>query len=153
MHVATFDELDTRTLYSILRLRSEVFVVEQACAYDDLDGRDLEPGTRHIWLADEDGEPLAYLRLLEENEDGGLVSAGRGTVQIGRVVVAVQARRQGHAQALLRTALEIIGSRESTLNAQSYATELYESVGFKIDGDEFDEDGIPHVPMRRLTPQ
>lgn len=153
MHVATFDELDTRTLYSILKLRSEVFVVEQACAYDDLDGRDLEPGTRHLWLADDAAEPLAYLRLVDEGDVDNGSDGGSGTVQIGRVVVAVRARRQGHAQALLHKALEIIGSRAAALNAQSYATELYESVGFKIDGDEFDEDGIPHVPMKRLAPQ
>jgi ElaA protein len=138
IRVATFDELDARTLYGILQLRSDVFVVEQACAYADLDGRDLEPQTKHIWITDDGGAVLAYLRVLDED-----------TARIGRVAVAVGARRQGHAQRLLEKALEIIGERPAALSAQSYATKLYENAGFAIVGEEFDEDGIPHVPMRR----
>lgn len=142
IHVATFDQLDARTLYGILKLRSEVFVVEQECAYADLDGRDLEPGTRHIWVGN--GEPVAYLRVLE-SPDGGAA--------VGRVCVAAAARRKRHAAMLLDKALEVVGDREMTLNAQTYAVKLYEAAGFRIDGDEFDEDGIPHVPMRRSPSQ
>ena len=82
LHVATFDQLDPRTLYSILKLRSDVFIVEQECAYQDLDGRDDEAGTRHIWLTTEAREPLAYLRVLQEPD---------GTAIVGRVVVAAAA--------------------------------------------------------------
>ncbi len=142
LHVASFDDLDPRTLYSILKLRSDVFIVEQQCAYQDLDGRDDEPGTRHLWLtaADRGEEPLAYLRILEQPDR---------TAVVGRVVVAVTARRRGYARELLRAAIGVIGDRESSLHAQTYARSLYESAGYSVDGPEFLEDGIPHVPMRR----
>jgi ElaA protein len=143
LHVATFDELDPRTLYSILKLRSDVFIVEQECAYQDLDGRDDEPGTRHLWLttAATGPAPMAYLRVLDEPD---------GVAIIGRVVVAQAGRRRGYAQLLLARAVELIGERESILNAQTYAKGLYESQGFEADGPEFLDDGIPHIPMRRL---
>lgn len=141
LHVATFAELDATSLYAILRLRSEVFVVEQECPYQDLDDRDQEAGTRHIWLtAPGAAGPIAYLRVLDESD---------GTARIGRVCVAAPARRVGHAAALVATALEVIGDRESVLHAQNYATALYTNAGFVVDGPEFIEDGIPHVPMRR----
>ena len=60
MRVAAFSELDAATLYGLLRLRVDVFVVEQKCAYPELDGRDDEPDTRHLWIPDGDGTPLAY---------------------------------------------------------------------------------------------
>ena len=142
LHVATFYELDTRTLYSILKLRSDVFIVEQECAYQDLDGRDDEPGTRHLWLTDADAAvPMAYLRVLEQPD---------GTAIIGRVVVAQAGRRRGYARALLARAVDLIGDRVSTLHAQKYAKDLYEAAGYQIDGPEFLEDGIPHLPMRRV---
>lgn len=143
VHVATFDELDTRTLYWILKLRSDVFIVEQDCAYQDLDGRDVEPGTRHIWLtaASTGDSPLAYLRFCEQPD---------GSALVGRVVVSDQARRRGYAQLLLTKAVDLIGNRESLLNAQKYAKALYEASGYEVDGEEFMEDGIPHLPMRRL---
>jgi ElaA protein len=140
LHVATFDQLDPRTLYSILKLRSDVFIVEQECAYQDLDGRDDEAGTRHIWLTT-GAEPLAYLRVLQEPD---------GTAIVGRVVVAATARRRGYAQQLLAAAIELIGDQESALNAQTYAKDLYEAAGYWIYGPEFIEDGIPHLPMKRL---
>lgn len=140
-HVASFDELDTRTLYAILRLRCEVFVVEQECPYLDVDGRD--PRARHLWLADEGGAVVAYLRILEE--------AGGGA-RIGRVCVAPGARGAGHAATLLDAALRDIGDREAVLDAQTYATRLYANAGFVPDGPEFLDDGIPHVPMRRPAP-
>jgi ElaA protein len=138
LHVATPAELDVTALHAILRLRSEVFVVEQRCAYQDIDGRDLEAGTRHLWLTGADAAPLAYLRILDDQP-----------VRIGRVCVSPAARRQGHAATLMTAALEIIGEREAVLDAQSYATELYRAAGFMPDGPEFLEDGIPHLPMRR----
>ncbi len=138
--VASFDQLDTVTLYALLRLRVDVFVVEQECAYPELDGRDTEPGTRHLWLAGDAGEPLAYLRVLTE-PDGG--------ARIGRVCVSPRARRAGHAGTLLAAALELTAGRDAVLEAQTYATGVYERAGFVVDGPEYVEDGIPHVPMRR----
>jgi ElaA protein len=138
--IARIDEIDARTLYGILRLRAEVFIVEQDCAYQDVDGRDLEPGTRHIWLTGADAEPVAYLRVLDEPD---------GSARVGRVCVSPAARRRGHAGTLLTAALAEIGDRESVLSAQSYAVDLYAAAGYLIDGPEFLEDGIPHLPMRR----
>jgi ElaA protein len=137
-HVAAFAELDTATLYAILRLRADVFVVEQACAYPDIDGRDLEPLTRHVWIGD-DGGPIAYLRILDDGAEA----------RIGRVCVHPAHRGAGHAGTLMAAALEIIGSRPAVLDAQTYATSVYERAGFVIDGPEYLEDGIPHMPMRR----
>ncbi|HEY1485360.1 MAG TPA: GNAT family N-acetyltransferase, partial [Micromonosporaceae bacterium] len=71
LYVAAPAEVDATTLYAILRLRSEVFVVEQNCPYQDIDGRDLEAGTRHLWLADADPAPLAYLRILDTQRSTG----------------------------------------------------------------------------------
>ncbi|APE38588.1 GNAT family N-acetyltransferase [Nocardia mangyaensis] len=135
-------DLDAATLYRLLRLRVEVFVVEQECAYPELDGRDLEPGTRHLWL-DGDGAVLATLRLLEEQVDG--VRAFR----IGRVCVARFARGRGYTARLMRAALAETGTATVRLDAQSPLVEMYAKFGFVVDGPEYDDDGILHVPMRR----
>jgi ElaA protein len=146
LRVAGFGELSAGTLYRLLRLRVDVFVVEQRCPYPELDGRDAEPGTRHLWLAadptgDEDGAPLAYLRMLDEPD---------GTARIGRVCVAPAARGAGLAGRLMRAALDLLGTRPSVLDAQTYLTGFYASLGYERAGPEFVEDGIPHVPMTRV---
>jgi ElaA protein len=143
IHTATFDDLDTRTAYLLWQLRERVFVVEQECAYLDLDGRDLEQETRHVW-ADQDGRPVAYLRVLAE--EAGTAPYG---VRIGRVVVAPEQRGQGLAHQLMRAALEKVGDRPCRLDAQAYLVEWYRGLGFEQVGEEFLEDGIPHVPMSR----
>jgi ElaA protein len=141
LRVASFRDLDTTTLYGILRLRSDVFVVEQECAYPDLDGRDIEPGTRHIWF-ERDGEVRAYLRVLSEE----------GSIErIGRVVTAKPARGAGLAGKLVAEALEVIGNRPSMLHAQAHLAGFYARFGFKQSGPEFLEDGIPHLPMIRAN--
>ena len=141
-----FTALDPAGAYAVWRLRQEVFVVEQACPYPDLDGRDPEPGTRHVLLRDDEGgaggdegELLGYARVLDD-----------GTVwRIGRVVLARAARGRGLAAPLLETALSICPDRDVVLDAQSPLEGLYAGFGFVVDGAEFLEDGIPHVPMRR----
>jgi len=138
--VASFAELDARTLHDLLRLRCDVFVVEQACAYPDIDGRDVEPGTRHLWLA-QAGNPVAYLRILDEPS---------GEARIGRVVVAAHARGHGYGDRLMSEALALIGDRPCVLTAQAYVADFYTRYGFVATGPEFDEDGIAHVPMRRV---
>jgi ElaA protein len=138
LRTATFRDLDAGTLYAILKLRSEVFVVEQECAYDDLDGRDDEPGTRHLWY-ERDGEIRAYLRILDD-----------GDVQrIGRVVTARAARGAGLAGRLVAEALTVIGNRPSVLDAQAHLVRFYAKFGYQPTGPEYLEDGIPHVPMAR----
>ena len=139
VRVAPLIELDPATLYRILKLRSDVFVVEQDCAYDDLDGRDLEPDARQLWV-ERDGEVLATLRLLTDPN---------GEARIGRVVTAASARGERLAAALMRRAIELAGGRSVVLAAQSYLEGWYAGFGFARDGAEFVEDGIPHVPMRR----
>ncbi|MDQ3274462.1 MAG: GNAT family N-acetyltransferase [Actinomycetota bacterium] len=142
---ARFDQLDARTAYLICRLRVDVFVVEQRCPYAELDGRDLEPGTTHLWL----GEPAtgswpasvtAYLRLLSEPD---------GSTRIGRVCVAAAHRGRGQAAALMTEALRLLDGRSCRLDAQTYLTGWYARWGFVADGPEFLEDGIPHVSMCR----
>ena len=142
MNVSDLSGLDAATTYALLRLRVDVFVVEQQCAYAELDGRDGEPGTRHLWLADDTG-PTAYLRVLVE-PDGGR--------RIGRVCTLATARHRGLAALLMRRALELVGASVTVLDAQSHLQAWYEQLGFDVCGPPFVEDGIPHVPMSRPAP-
>jgi ElaA protein len=137
VHDAAIADLDAATLYRILKLRVDVFVVEQECAYPELDGRDLEPGARQLWI-EAAGEIVATLRMLDDE----------AAVRIGRVATATSARSAGHAGRLMRRALELAGDRDVVLDAQSYLQAWYEKFGFVRSGGEFLEDGIPHVPMR-----
>ncbi|MFF5081126.1 GNAT family N-acetyltransferase [Actinoplanes sp. NPDC000266] len=137
---ASFRDLDTTTLYAILKLRADVFITEQQCPYGELDGRDDEPGTRHLWFT-RDEEIRTYLRILDD-----------GDVQrIGRVVTAKSARGIGLAGRLMTEALAVIGNRPSVLDAQAHLTKFYAKFGYEPTGPEYLEDGIPHVPMRRVT--
>ncbi|GAW48772.1 N-acetyltransferase GCN5 [Nocardioides sp. PD653] len=124
------------------KLRQDVFVVEQQCPYPDLDGRDDEPGTRHVLLRDDalPDEPglLGYARVLDDG----------ATWRIGRVVLTPPARGRGLADHLMNTALEVSQGRDVVLDAQAPLTGWYATFGFEADGAEFLEDGIPHVPMR-----
>ena len=139
LHIAAFDELTPATLYALLRLRVDVFVVEQRCAYPELDGRDTEAGTRHLWT-NRDGVPVGYLRILAE-PDGG--------ARIGRVCVAPSERGSGLGRRLIAAALDRLGGRPCVLDAQAHLTGFYGSLGFTATGPEYVEDGIAHVPMRR----
>jgi ElaA protein len=132
-------DLSAAQLHALLRLRVDVFVVEQKCPYPEIDGRDLEPSARHLWL-EADGHVVATLRLLEE--PGGLF-------RIGRVCTAAEVRGHGLAGRLMAAVLAEIGSAPSVLDAQTRVTEFYAAYGFVVDGDEYLDDGIPHVIMRR----
>lgn len=135
---ARFAELDTATLYALLRLRAEVFVVEQDCPYLDVDGRDAEAATRHCWIAAGDVAVASYLRITGEPD---------GADRIGRVVTAPAARGRGLAAELLRYALTLAPG-EVTLDAQAHLQGYYAGFGFAPHGAPFVEDGIPHIPMR-----
>ena len=139
--VAAFDDIDAATLYAILRLRVDVFVVEQQCAYPELDGRDDEPGTQHLWIEGGDGVPCAYLRILWD---------GDGTARVGRVAVSRADRGKGLAAQLMDAAVSEIGDAPCELEAQTYVAAFYTRWDFAVTGPEFDLDGILHVPMRRL---
>jgi ElaA protein len=135
-----FADLDAATAYAIWRLRQDVFVVEQECAYPDLDGRDQEPGTRHVLLTDEDdGTLLGYARVLDDLD----------LWRIGRVVVAPSMRGRGLADILVKRALHYCRDRDVVLDAQAPLAGWYATFGFEVSGPEFLEDGILHVPMRR----
>ena len=143
VHVASFDELAGRTSYALWRLRESVFVVEQECAYQELDGRDLEPGTRHVWAtvngAGPGDEPVGYLRVLDEGDH----------VRIGRVLVAKGHRGHGLSGTLMDTALGLVGDRASVLDAQTPLAGWYSGYGYRRTGPDFLDDGILHTPMRR----
>lgn len=138
-------DLDASTLYELLKLRVEVFVVEQACPYPELDGRDLLPETRHYWLELPDGGVVCTLRLMEEHP------GGEKEFRIGRVCTRRDARGHGHTTRLLAAALAEVGDYPCRINAQTYLADMYAGHGFVRDGDEYIEDGIPHVPMLRQS--
>jgi ElaA protein len=135
--------IDPLTLYAILRLRVDVFVVEQRCPYPELDGRDVEPGAELFWAID-GPRVLATLRLLHDAD---------GALRMGRVATVPVARSGGVASQLVRVALErcaeLDPSAPVVLDAQSHLARWYARFGFDVTGEEFEEDGIPHVPMRR----
>jgi ElaA protein len=139
VHASALADLDPVLLYEILRLRTDVFVVEQHCAYPELDGRDAEPTTLLVWAEDGGRTVLATLRLLQD---------APGVRRIGRVATAESARGSGLAAELMAFAVELAGDAEVVLDAQSYLRGWYQKLGFLIDGPEFVEDGIPHLPMR-----
>lgn len=136
-------DLDPATLYALLTLRVDVFVVEQCCPYPDLDGRDLDATTRHFWLEKAGGEVISTLRLMEEYPHD------RPLFRIGRVCTRASERGHGHTDRLMQAALAEVGSHPCRLSAQSYLVDMYARYGFAQDGDEFVEDGIAHVPMLR----
>ena len=138
-------ELSAATLYELLKLRVEVFVVEQNCPYPELDGRDLLRETRHFWLAGDEGEAISTVRLMEEHHDGEKV------FRIGRVCTAGVHRGRGHSNRLMAAALAEVGDHACHINAQTYLTRMYGGHGFTVSGPEFLEDGIPHVPMLRAA--
>jgi ElaA protein len=137
LHSSSVAEIDPVVLYEILRLRVDVFVVEQECPYPELDGRDLEPTARLLWFADDDARVLATLRVLHDGEDR----------RIGRVATAAAARGRGLAADLMRAAVAGCEGRLIRLDAQAHLSGWYARFGFVVDGDEFLEDGIPHLPM------
>lgn len=136
-------DLDVPTLYELLKLRVEVFVVEQATPYPELDGRDLLAETRHFWLESPAGEVISTLRLMEEHP------GGEKAFRIGRVCTKRSARGSGHTTRLMQAALAEVGDYPCHINAQTYLVAMYGRHGFVRDGDEFLDDGIPHVPMVR----
>lgn len=135
--VKTFDELNTRELYEILRVRAAVFVVEQECAYQDVDG--IDPKAVHAFLRDEGGIH-AYLRVFEKDartaQMGRMLTVKRGAGLGGRLL------KEG-----IRVARDVLKKDVLYIEAQCYATGFYEREGFRVTSEEFLEDGIPHVKM------
>ena len=140
-----FEGLSLETLYTVLALRQEVFMIEQTCYYLDADGRDQV--SWHLIGRDEHGKILAYARLLPPGVPF------EGHTSIGRVLTAAEARRTGAGKALLQKAIEesarIFGNFPIAISAQSYLLRFYQSFGFVEEGEEYLEDGIPHIHMTR----
>lgn len=135
-----FEELTTVELYELLKARAEIFVVEQNCVYQDLDGKDYE--SLHVYY-EESGKVLAYLRAFWKEKD---------VIQVGRVLTMEHGTGLGGA--LLRAGLNCIKEKyhpqKIYIEAQCYAVGFYEKEGFKICSEEFLEDGIPHVQMELI---
>ncbi len=133
--------LSKEELYAILKLRQEVFVVEQHCPYLDCDDHDMN--SLHLWLEDKKGI-TAYTRIAPPEEI-------YEETTIGRVITANRIRRTGVGRAMMEESLRIVESRFSypiRIMAQSYLLPFYESCGFQKEGEEFLEDGLPHWEMR-----
>ncbi len=135
---APFAELTPFEVYALCRLRVDVFVVEQQCPYPELDGRDIESSTVHLWLESDRGV-AATIRVLDDGP----------TRAIGRVATAAASRGRGLAARLVQAALSTYGGGPVTLGAQAHLEDWYARFGFRRSGPGYVEDGIPHVPMRR----
>ncbi len=134
------EALDARSLYAVLKLRSEVFVVEQQCVYLDPDGADLEAW--HLMGRNEAGSLQAYARLLKGP-------------RIGRVVTAPGARGAGQGRALMQQAMAECERRwpgqAIALSAQAHLQRFYASLGFEPTSAIYEEDGIPHIDMKKAS--
>ena len=137
--VKRFYELTLDELYEILKARAEVFVVEQNCAYQDLDEVDKE--AYHVYLREE-GRIVAYLRVLDKEKRYDEVSLGR--------VITIK-RRCGYGTQVMKAGIEVarekFGAKKIKIGAQVQAKPFYEQVGFRQISDEYMEEGIPHVYM------
>lgn len=138
-----FNALTVHELHDLLHLRVDVFVVEQQCAYAEIDGRD--PEAVHILGRSEEGELIAYARILPPDE--------HGLPHIGRVIVSIEHRGKGLARALMLRALDALkvmyGTRRSALAAQAHLERFYGGFGYIRQGPDYPWDGIPHVDMLR----
>lgn len=134
-----FQELTTEELYAVLKLRQDVFILEQKCLYPDLDACDQQ--ALHVWLQDEGGI-AAYLRILDRGVKSPYVSMGRVIAARRGCGLGAEIVRQG-----LLAAKEVYGADTVYLEAQLYARGFYEKLGFRAVSMPFDEDGIPHIKM------
>ncbi len=138
-----FNELSIDELYNLLQLRSEVFVVEQECVYQDVDGKDQK--AIHI-IGFKNGKIVAYTRAFKPGDYFENAS-------IGRVVVAKNERQHKYGYDIMKASIKAIEDKfsETTikLSAQTYLKKFYNNLGFKEVGEEYLEDGIPHIVMVR----
>ena len=139
--IKTFQDLSNTEIYQILRLRSEVFVVEQECIYQDIDNKDKK--AVHIFLK-EKNEIIAYSRIFKEKEYFENPS-------IGRVVVANKRRMYGVGKKIMNISIDYIKqnikAKSIEISAQKYLKKFYLNLGFVQQGDEYLEDNIPHLRM------
>ena len=154
LHIKKFNELTVDELYELLRVRSEVFVVEQDCVYQDMDGDDKE--AIHVWLTETVAKEDEQNGDVTDNEK--VVALARvcpagvhlPTISIGRVITTVRGKGYGKQimLAAIDVAVEHFGATSIDIEAQEYAKGFYEGVGFKQTSDTFMLDGIPHIKMQ-----
>ncbi len=141
--IKSFSELNINELYAILQLRSEVFVVEQDCVYQDIDFKDQK--SLHV-IGFKNDRIIAYTRIFKPGDYFKEAS-------IGRVVVKDTERKYGYGHDLMKASIKAIKNhyhtKKITISAQVYLTKFYNSLGFKKVSDEYLEDGIPHIEMIR----
>ena len=139
-----FSELTAEELYELLRIRSEVFVVEQNCVYQDMDGDDQ--ASVHLWLTDQD-RVVALCRVCP-------AGTHMKEVSIGRVITTERGKGYGKCIMLagIEAAKEHFGATAIEIEAQEYAKGFYEQVGFRQSSDPFILDGIPHIKMALTLP-
>ena len=139
--VKPFPTLTPHELYALLRLRSEVFVVEQKCVFLDLDNKDIY--CHHLMLFD-NKQLISYARLVPPG-------ISYREISLGRVVTAKEARNKGAGKKLMKLAVEycrkIFGDGPIRIGAQHYLEKFYTEIGFTATGDIYDEDGIDHIEM------
>ncbi|MEC4034336.1 GNAT family N-acetyltransferase [Myroides odoratimimus] len=140
----TFEALTNKEFYEILKLRSEVFIVEQNCVYQDIDGKDIEA---HHLMCFIEGNLAGYARLLP-------TGISYQEASIGRVAIAMQYRGLKIGKVLMQNAIvtcdKLFENTPIRIGAQAYLIKFYNSLGFTVQGKIYDEDGIPHVEMLRI---
>lgn len=141
--IKSFDELNTQELYEILRLRNEVFIVEQNCPYLDLDDKDQKSYHLRYHV---DGQLAAYTRLIP-------AGVSYKEVSIGRVATSHKYRGTGLGKKLMEASIQgcnqKFGESNIRISAQLYLLKFYQSLGFNEINEPYDEDGIPHIEMLR----
>ena len=141
--IKPFEALSLSELYNVIQLRSEVFVVEQNCVYQDIDGKDQK--ALHV-IGEYNGETVAYCRIFKSGDYFEQSS-------IGRVIVKETYRDKKWGHDLIREAIEAIknsfGETGITISAQLYLKKFYENHGFVQTSEEYLEDGIPHIEMKK----
>lgn len=141
--VKSFKEFDIEELYNVLRLRSEIFVVEQDCVYQDIDGKDSK--AIHI-IGYKNKTVVAYTRIFKAGDYFDQAS-------IGRVAVHEDYRKFGYGKVIMKASItavqEHFNENEIKISAQKYLTKFYTDLGFNATGEEYLEDGIPHIAMMK----
>lgn len=143
----TYTELSTSELYDILKLRQDVFILEQQCLYPDLDDQDQI--SLHL-TGRVDGKLRAYVRVIPKQKNDQAIMV------IGRVIVDSSLRGTGAGKAMMRETLDYIAKHHQSLtielSAQQYLLKFYQSFGFVATSEPYDDDGIMHINMRLASP-
>ncbi len=140
----SFNEFSLDELYEVLKLRVDVFVVEQNCPYPELDNKDRLPGVKHLLGLNPQGELIAYTRILP-------AGVSYPEASIGRVIIAESGRGKGIAHALMQRSIDVVKElwpqENIQIGAQQHLNHFYQQQGFINNSEMYLEDGIPHIDM------